>query len=163
MKKLILAVIVSAFVLTGCETVVPADEVQNQNAINAVITQDQEQIKFHGRASWFPNQSKFMAGTLFALPPFIEGNLVITDQNVYFLQWDEIGKEYNVVMKRPISEIENVKIDTFGRNRRLFILSKGPIWDGFCYQGSAMVDVDKTVSAYEHLKAAITTQKNPNH
>ncbi len=141
MKKILLATCFALF-LAGCANTRPSDDSAYQAAVSAV-TQN-EKVIFNNRGVWYPNQSKIVIRPVFAMPPMLDGNLTITDKAVYFMEWDDNSKEYNIVYKQSLQDIQRVKTEKFGLGIRLFIQSK-TTWDGF-----SGPDIDK---AYQHLKS----------
>ncbi len=85
--------------------------------------------------------------------------MVITNKNLYFLEWDTDANTYNVVKKLPISQIENVKATKFGFNHQLSIQSNGSNFDLFSYASSVGIDAEKNNQVLEYLKHII--KKSP--
>lgn len=150
MKKLLASALL-AILLTGCASTRPADDASYQQAVNAVI--NNEQIKFNKRGNWYPNHSKITIRPIFAQLPVFDGNLTITDKAVYFMEWDGTANAYGVTMKRNLSDIKEVKLDTFGRSHLILIRTGEATWDGLVFTGSAFQDRELTEEAYQYLKS----------
>ena len=127
MKKLI-SVLVLPLILSACATYRPQYDADYEKAISVVINKNSEIIKFNDHAYWYPNRS-VMEYTFST----IEGNLLVTNSTLYFLQWDTDANSYNVVKKIPISNIKNAKIVSYGINKFVSIQSIGDHFDIFTF------------------------------
>ncbi len=144
MKKLLIPLCLLTLVLAGCANNRPSDDNAYQAAVSTA-TQN-ETVKFNQTGIWYPNQSKILIRPIFAMPPMLDVNFAVTDKAIYAMEWDGNAKEYNVIYKQDIQDIQQVKYETFGLTKRLFIQSKTS-WDGVTTK-----DIDK---AYEYLKTVI--------
>lgn len=155
MKKLI-PILAISLILSACVTYRPQNDADHEKAISVAINKP-ETIKFNGHAIWHPNRSTIP--TVFPIPTPIEGNMIITDKILYFLEWDSSSNSYNVVKKLPISDIEDIKITTYGLNRQLVIQSKNNNFDLFSYTSHIKRDGDKNIEVLNYIKPII--KKSP--
>lgn len=156
MKKLIVVIFLS-LILSGCTTYRPQYDADYEKAVSAVIDKSSETIKFNDHAIWHPNRSTIP--TVFPIPTPIEGNMVITDKTLYFLEWDSDSNAYNIVKKLPITDIQNVKITTFGLNRQLAIQSKNNNFDLFSYTSHIKRNGDMNIEVLNYINSLI--KKSP--
>ena len=156
MKKLI-PVLVLSLLLSACVTYRPENDADYEKAVSVVIDKNSEIIKFNDHAIWYPNRSTIP--TVFPIPTPIEGNMVITNKNLYFLEWDTDSNAYNIVKKLPITDIQNIKITTFGLNRQLAIQSKNNNFDLFSYTSHIKRDGDKNIEVLNYINSLI--KKSP--
>ena len=147
MKKLFTIVFFSIF-LTSCASYRPSSEEDYERAEKQVLTKN-ENVKFHGKGGWHPKTTKLIIGR--GTPN--EGNLVITDKTVYFMQWDDDANSYDVLYRSDISDIKNVKLYKT-LNNWIIIQSGDTKFDMFAFP----FDMDKTEQAFIYIKQAI--QKN---
>lgn len=154
MKKLIVVIFLS-LILSGCTTYRPQYDADYEKAVSAVIDKSSETIKFNDHAYWYPNRS-VMEYTFST----IEGNLLVTNKTLYFLQWDTEANSYNVVKKIPISNIKNAKIVSYGINKFASIQSAGDHFDIFTFvYDVAGIKSDQNKEMSEYINSLI--KKSP--
>lgn len=153
MKKLI-PVLFLSLILSGCVTYRPQYDADYEKAISALIDKNVETITFNDHAMWYPNRSTIPSPyTSFSS---VEGNMVITNKNLYFLEWDTDANTYNIVKKIDISDIENTKIVTFGLNEQLVVQSKKYNFDLFTIVSDiGRVQADKNIAIHKYLNSII--------
>lgn len=152
MKKTVIAFCL-ALSLAACVTYRPQYDDDYKKSVLSVIDETSETIRFNDHAIWHPNRSTIPIRADSSSQ--IEGNMVITDKNLYFLEWDSNETIYNTVKKLSISEIKSVKIVKYGLNRQFVIQSKNGEFDLFAFTSYIAIDVDKNVEASKYLNSLI--------
>lgn len=156
MKKIITALCLTIS-LSACVTYRPQYDNDYKKAVLA-ITDKQEQVKFNGYGYWHPNMSVILTNLNL---PIIRGNLVITDQRIYFLEWHEDENVYKVIKRINLSDIKNVKYTSFALNNAISIEQKNEKFEMFSYKSAIdMADKDKNLQAIDYLKSRITDAAN---
>lgn len=148
MKKLI-PILAISLILSACVTYRPQNDADYEKAVTALIDKKSEIIKFNDHAVWYPNRSTIPSAYTF--PSTIEGNIVITNKNLYFLEWDKNANTYNIVKKLTIQNIESVKIVSSGLYEQFVIQSKNHNFDLFSVVsdiGRIQSDKNKELSDY---------------
>ena len=158
MKKLVFLAFL-LLLLSGCTTYRPQYDADYEKAVSAVIDKSSETIKFNDHAVWFPNQSTIQVRPIFALQAYNDGNIVITDQTLYFMEWDSNSNEYNTVRKIDFTNVKNVKLVEFGPSRRFVIQSNSDRFDMFSFVTSEIYDSEKNIEAYKYINSLI--KKSP--
>ena len=158
MKNLV-SIISLLLLLAGCTTYRPQYDADYEKAVSSVINKNSEEIKFNGHATWFPNQSTIQVKPIFALQAYNEGNMVITDKTIYFMEWDAGSNEYNIVRKIALSNIKNAKLVEFGPSSRFVIQSNIDRFDMFTFMSYEMYDSEKNIEAYNYINSLI--KKSP--
>ena len=159
MKK-IFALLLASFVIAGCVTVRPPDDNEYKQVISAIIPEN-EQLQFEGHAVWIPNRSILKSVTIFDGGSWIQGNLIITDKQFMFTEYNDSEKSMNIIFRKKIKDIESVKLDTYGIGHYMVIRANDTEYNMFSYSNSAgVLQSEKTDSAIKYLKQAI--QKNAN-
>lgn len=157
MKKLIVVIFLS-LILSACATYRPKYDADYEKAVSAVIDKSSETIKFNDHAVWRPNRSTIPSP--YTPSSSIEGNMVITNKNLYFLEWDTDENIYNIVKKIDISDIENTKITTYGLNEQLVVQSKNYNFDLFTVVSDiGRVQVDQNAEIHKYIQSLI--KKSP--
>lgn len=99
---------------------------------------------FNGRGGWHPNTTKIIVGR--GAPN--EGNRVVTDKAIYFMQWDDIA--YHIIFKKDFAEIRSVK--PYHYLNKWFVLQTGDMqFDMFAFP----FDSGKTEQVCTYLKQRI--------
>ena len=152
MKKTIIALCL-ALSLASCVTYRPQYDDDYEKAVLSVIDKTSEKIKFNDHAIWLPNRSTIPLRADSSSQ--IEGNMVITDKNLYFLEWDSNENIYNIVKKISIPEMKNVKVVKYGLNRQFVIQSKNGGFDLFAFTSHIAIDFNKNIEASNYLNSLI--------
>lgn len=158
MKKLI-PVLVLSLLLSACATYRPQYDADYEKAVSAVIDKSSETVKFNDHAVWFPNQSTIQVRPIFALQAYNDGNIVITDKALYFMEWDSKSNEYNTVRKIYFSDVKNIKLAEFGPSKRFVIQSNPDRFDMFSFVSHEIYDSEKNIEAYKYIQSLI--KKSP--
>lgn len=157
MKKLI-PVLILSLLLSACVTYRPQYDADYEKAVSAVVDKNSEIIKFNDHAVWLPNRST--APSAYTHFSSIEGNMVITNKNLYFLEWDTDSNAYNIVKKINFSDIEKAKIVSSGLYERFVIQSKNNHFDFFSVLSEiGRVQSDKNVAIHKYIQSII--KKSP--
>ena len=158
MKKLV-SIVSLLLILSGCTTYRPQDDAYYEKAVSAVIDKNIETVKFNDHAVWFPNQSTIQVRPIFALQAYNDGNIVITDKALYFMEWDSNSNEYNTVRKIDFSNVKNIKLAEFGPSKRFVIQSNPDRFDMFSFVSHEIYDSEKNIEAYKYIQSFI--KKSP--
>jgi hypothetical protein len=99
------------------------------------------------------------AGMLVPHTNFRQGVFALTRQSLLFLQWDANTTQYAILYRTSYSDIGDVKVDTFGRNRRIVAFGKDYRVQSFGISGprGGMVDQEATQQAFDLISTRIPT------
>ena len=136
--------------LTACASYRPSSDTDYEKAEKIAINNDKEVVQFHGIGGWHSDTSQVIVGRVVS-----RGNLVITDQAIRFMQWDEDNNSYDVVFAKKLSDIKSIKSYQF-LGKWFVIKTDESRHDIFAFS----LDSEKTMAAMNYIKQAI--QKNAN-
>jgi hypothetical protein len=147
--------------LSACTALGPTTAPNWREQVSSAVPRDDGGIDFLAACTWFPDTQGFMdmrgVGMLILHTYFRQGVFALTPQSLLFLQWDSKLTQYAIIYRTSYSDIQQVKVDSFGRSRRLVIFRKDYRAQSFEISGpkGAMVDQAATQHAYELVSAQI--------
>jgi len=152
--------LVLALLFVGCAAIGPVSSPEFPSLVAKTIPKEDGEIRLFGSGNWYPNVRGFTAirSILLATPvPPTPGALVITDEALIFLQWDEEAKIFDVIKRLPYSELVAVSLDSYGLNRRIVLRKKDLSYDSFDFTQASgnLVDATKVEQAIEFLLGRI--------
>lgn len=152
--------LILALIFVGCAAIGPVSSPEFPSLVAKTLSKDDGEIHFFGSGSWYPNVRGFTPNrSLFLAKPAppTPGVLVITDEALLFLQWDEDAKSFDIIKRLPYSELVAVSLDSYGLNRRIVLRKKDLSYDSFDFtQGSGnFIDATKVEQAIGFLRGHI--------
>jgi|SRR5450755_1867384 len=146
--------------LAACTAMGPTTAPNWREQVSAAIPADNGGLDFLATSEWLPDTQGFMdmrgAGMFVPQTNFREGVFALTPQSLLFLQWDSKATRYAIMYRTLYSDLRQVKVDSYGRSRRLVIFGKDYRAQSFgIYGHGGLVDQPATEHAYELVSARI--------
>lgn len=134
--------------LAGCTTQGPAHSDQMPSLANQALPEKSTPMVHSAAGEWFPNVKGFndVRSNPFSPVNRQAGVLVLTEDALFFEQWDSKTKNYSVVKRIPLSEIRAMTVDTYGASRRIVLQNQDYSYNSFglTQAGGLLVDRGET-------------------
>lgn len=147
--------------LSACTALGPTTAPNWREQVSNSVPNEDGGIEFLAASEWFPDTQGFMdmrgAGMFMPHTNFRQGVIALTPLSLMFLQWDSNLTQYAIIYRTPYSDIQQAKVDSLGRNRRLVIFGKDNRAQSFGIDGlkGVLVDHEATQQAYEFVSSRI--------
>ena len=136
----------------------PTDKIVAEKLVyEAIPFGTDETIQLFGAGQWLPGQFGFKGDNAFtAVTSRVErGMLIITENALYFLQWQKEDQMYGISQRVSIADMKQILLHPYGKNRRISVLTSEPAMHTYYYitWESGVVDTNKVETAHTMLNS----------
>ena len=155
------ACLAAALFLVGCAS---SDLSQNHSTADEVAiclppgTAAPTQIL---RAMWFPGANGFGSVDTGSIG-HESGVLVLADNKLWFMSWDETEKHYDMDHMIDVTTIADVKVSRLGASLMLVVQSRSLAFDAFTLMGTGQIQSDPALTSDLLAKLKAIRASNPD-
>jgi len=159
MARVVISLICCVLILAGCAASPlfgPVSTPGFPHLVEGATSESDGEILMFGPGVWKPFQKEFnFSGQVREE----KGIIVITDKSILIQQWDESISQFSINERLSLSDITNVYLDTFGRNRLVIVIWDESNFHSFQYTSNngTFIDQPKT----ESLSKLLQSKLNP--